>query len=130
MTFESEPGVKINEDIQIYNETSYEYTVADNGNTEIDERVVTANENMNDIGSLQDPADEGSIKDRDWTFIPEESSSDESVVDDAAIPDISEINSEDFEFNSIFRLTVIITWSNHVGRVGGQSFLYFSHLGD
>ena len=99
LNFESEPGVKINEDIQVYNEASYEYAAAEDGNAEINERVAAANDNMNDIESLEDSMDECSIDDSDSTFILDSSSSDESIVDDDAVPDISKVNSEDFEFN-------------------------------
>ena len=59
LSFESEPGVKINEDIQIYNESSYDHNTISRGNVEIDDRIVAATNNLNEIESVDDtPADE------------------------------------------------------------------------
>ena len=99
LSFESEPGVKLNEDIQIYNESFYDNNTISHGNIEINDRIVTATGNLNEIESVEDPPADKPTEDSDSTFVPSEDSTNDSEVDEDPSPEISEVNSEDFEFN-------------------------------
>ena len=62
---------------------------------------MAATNNLDDIESVDYiPADEPT-DDSDSTFTPNENSTDDSTVNDGPAPEISKVNSEDFEFNLV-----------------------------
>ena len=69
------------------------------GNLEIDHRVAAATNNLDDIESIDDTPAEEHTDASDSTFAPSEESTDDSMMDDDSAPEISKVNSEDFEFN-------------------------------
>ena len=88
LSFESEPGVKINEDIQIYNESSYNHDTISHGNVEIDDRIRAATNNLNKIESVEDPPADEPTDDSDSTFVSSEDSTDDSVMNKDPARDI------------------------------------------
>ena len=95
LTFESDPGTPILDNTPIYNDVTYHEEVINNGHIEIDDRVAAAAENINDNESVEETPEEESMVDSDSTFLPNE----EPTDDEDYQPDISEVDSQDFEFN-------------------------------
>ena len=95
LIFESDPGTPILDNAPIYNDVTYHDEVINDGHIEINNRVAAAAENINDNESVGETQEEESVVDSNSTFIPNEDQTDDEVYQ----PDISEVDSQDFEFN-------------------------------
>ena len=88
--------VPIIDSIPIYIDASYHEEIANDGHNKIDDRVAAAAENINDTEPVEgEISNEDSMEGSDSTFLPNE----EPTDDEDYQPDISEVDSEDFDFN-------------------------------
>ena len=94
--FESDPGMPIIDNVMVYNDASNRKELVDEGHNEIDNRVAAAADNINDGEPVEgDTPEEDPEEDSDSTFFP----GDDTTDDEDIQPDISEVDSQDFEFN-------------------------------
>ena len=96
ITFESEPGMTIINETQIYNDMSIREEIVNEGHDEISERVAAAAKNINEaVPTEEEMPEEDHIDDSDSTFVQNDKSTDDKYPE----PGISEVDSQDFEFN-------------------------------